>query len=106
MFGYTPRVIHATATGVVIDVRVIPRARKTELAGTRQGALLVRLNAPPVDGAANEALIRFLAGLLNVTKSSVRIVSGEKGREKRLAADGVSPAEARARLQAAGEDAG
>ena len=90
--------IRETATGVVIDVRVIPRARKTELAGTRQDAVLVRLNAPPVDGAANEALLRFLADTLGVTRSSIRIVAGEKGREKRVAVDGLSSRDGRARL--------
>lgn len=91
--------IQATATGVVLDIRVIPRARKTELAGTRQDAILVRLNAPPVDGAANEALVRFLANTLGVPKSSVRIVSGEKGREKRVGVDGITAPGVRARLR-------
>lgn len=94
--------IQASPTGVVLDVRVIPRARKTELAGTRQDAILVRLNAPPVDGAANEALVRFLADTLGVTKSSVRIVSGEKGREKRIAVDGIAAPDALARLSQGG----
>ena len=97
-FRYTPRVIQASATGVILDIRVIPRARKTEFAGTRQDAILVRLNAPPVDGAANDALVRFLADTLGVPKSSVRIVSGEKGREKRVAVDGLRLADASGRL--------
>lgn len=74
-----------------LDVRVIPRARKTEIGGTRDGALLVRLNAPPVGGAANDALIAFLAALLDAPRSAIRIVSGERGRHKRVAIAGISP---------------
>jgi len=76
---------------VELDVRVIPRARKTEVGGTRDGALLVRLNAPPVGGAANDALIAFLAALLDAPRSAIRIVSGERGRLKRVAIAGISP---------------
>ena len=80
-----------TADGVVIAVRVIPRAGKHEIAGIRGGALLVRLAAPPVEGAANDALIAFLAGRLRVPRRALRIVSGEHGRQKRVAIDGVTP---------------
>lgn len=90
--------IQPSATGVVLDVRVVPRARKTELGGTRQDALLVRVAAPPVDGAANELLVRFLSAALSVPVRSVRIVSGGTGRLKRLAIDGLGEAEVRARL--------
>jgi uncharacterized protein (TIGR00251 family) len=85
--------------GVLLAVRVIPRARKTAVAGTRERALLVRLAAPPVDGAANDALVEFLAGRLNVPRRAVRIVSGERGRSKRIAIAGVTAAAARAALQ-------
>jgi uncharacterized protein (TIGR00251 family) len=74
----------------VIDVRVIPRAHKTEVAGTRDGAFLVRVAAPPVDGAANEAVVALLASLLRVPRNSVRIVSGERARLKRVAIAGVA----------------
>ena len=83
--------IRPTATGVELDVRVIPRAKKTGLDGERDGAVLVRLAAPPVDGAANDALIRYLADTLRLPKRAVRILSGERGRKKRIAIDGVSP---------------
>jgi hypothetical protein len=85
---------------VEIDVRVIPRARKTEICGTRDGALLVRLNAPPVDGAANDALIAFLAAVLDTPRSTIRIVGGERGRHKRVAIAGISPDRVRAILDA------
>ena len=87
-----------TPEGVELDVRVIPRARKTELGGMRGDAFVVRLAAPPVEGAANHGLIRFLAETLNVPQRAVRIVSGEHGRRKRLAIAGVTAAHVRARL--------
>jgi uncharacterized protein (TIGR00251 family) len=84
-------VIRSTPEGVTLDVRVIPRAKKTEIGGTRDGALLVRLNAPPVEGAANGALVAFLADLFHTSRSSIRIVSGERGRRKRVAIAGITP---------------
>lgn len=82
--------IRTTATGVECDVRVIPRAKKTTVAGERDGAIVVRLAVPPVEGAANDALIRYLAELLHLPRHAVRIVSGERSRRKRLAIDGVT----------------
>jgi uncharacterized protein (TIGR00251 family) len=82
----------------VVDVRVIPRARKTEYAGERDGALLVRLAAPPVEGAANDALVEFLAAALGLPRRAVRIVSGERSRRKRVAIDGMTPEQVRAIL--------
>lgn len=67
-----------------------PRASRTELAGLHGGALKVRVAAPPVDDAANRALIEFLAACLGVAKRSVRIVSGETSRTKVLEVDGVT----------------
>ena len=75
---------------MTIDVRVIPRARKTEYAGERDGAFVIRLAAPPVDGAANDALVEFLSAILNVPRHAIHIVSGERGRRKRVAIDGVT----------------
>jgi len=75
--------------GICLAVRVIPRAKKSEVAGIVTGvdgrtALSIRLAAPPVDGAANKALLAFLAGMLDVTKSAISIRSGETGRLKRI----------------------
>ena len=82
--------IRNTESGVELDVRVIPRAKKTAIAGERDGSVLIRLAAPPVDGAANEALIRYLAEQCGVPLRAVRIVSGVRGRQKRMAIEGVS----------------
>ena len=84
---------------MLLAVRVIPRAKKTDVAGTRDDALLVRLAAPPVDGAANDALVAFLAARLHVPRRAVRIVSGERGRRKRVMIVGVTVDRVRAALQ-------
>ena len=90
--------IHQTATGVEIDVRVIPRAAKSGVAGERDGRVLVRLSAPPVEGAANQALVELFAVLFERPRRAVRVVSGEKSRTKRVAVDGVNSADVAARL--------
>ena len=71
-----------TRDGVLITICVIPRAAKPGIAGRRDGALLVRLASPPVDGAANEELVEVLAHALHVPRRSVVIVSGERARTK------------------------
>jgi uncharacterized protein (TIGR00251 family) len=91
-------VIKSTPRGVEIDIRVIPRARASRIDGERDGRLLVRLAAPPVEGAANDALIEFLAALLDIPKRSVRLVAGERSRQKRIAIDGVNAETLRQRL--------
>jgi uncharacterized protein (TIGR00251 family) len=75
---------------VIFTVRVQPRASKDEIAGEIAGALRVRLQAPAVEGRANEALIEFLAELLKTSKGAVRILSGERSRIKRLELRGVT----------------
>ena len=94
--------IQATPEGVIISVRVIPRAGKSGVAGTRGGALLVRLTAPPVEGAANAELIEVLASALGVPKRRVSIVSGEHARQKRVRVAGIDAATAEARLGQSG----
>jgi len=91
-------VIRNTTAGVEFDVRVIPRARKTAIAGLRDDAVVVRLAAPPVEGAANDALVAFVAEWLAVPRRAVHILSGERSRRKRLAVDGASADLIRARL--------
>ena len=75
---------------VVVSVRVQPRASRNEVAGEMGGALKIRLQAPAVEGRANEALIDFLAELLKLPKSAVRILSGDRSRIKRVEIRGVS----------------
>jgi uncharacterized protein len=79
------------ATGTVIfAVRVQPRASKNEITGEMAGALKIRLQAPALEGRANEALVEFLAELLKTSKGAVRILSGERSRIKRLEIRGVT----------------
>jgi uncharacterized protein len=73
-----------------ISVYVQPRANKTAVAGMHDGCVKVRLAAPPVDGAANAALIEFVAERLRIAKSRVRIVTGQTSRRKVVEVDGVS----------------
>ena len=70
---------------VVIDISVSPNAKKTEVVGWHDGALRVRLNAPPVDGAANEALRRWLADEIHLQMNRVELLRGATGRRKQLA---------------------
>jgi uncharacterized protein len=77
-------------SSTIIDVRVIPRAGKSGIAGMRGDALLVRLHAAPVDGAANVELIEVLAEALGVPKRAVSIASGERSRQKRVRIEGVT----------------
>ena len=94
--------IHSTPQGVALDVRVIPRAKKTEVAGTRDGALLVRLNAPPVEGAANAALCRLVARRAGVPARRVSIVRGQTSRDKVVRVEGLTAAELRDLMTSAG----
>ena len=82
--------ITSTPDGVVLDVRVIPRASRSGLAGVRDGALLLRLHAPPVEGAANAEVVDLLATLLGVPRRAVTIVTGGRNRLKRVRVEGVS----------------
>jgi len=81
--------IQESAEAVVVTVRVQPRASKDEIAGEMAGALKIRLQAPALEGRANEALVELLAGLLKRPKSAVRILSGERSRIKRVEIRGI-----------------
>ena len=74
---------------ITFEVRVAPRASHNRVIGVRDGVLKVALTAPPVEGAANEALIKLLAKQLGVSKSAVEIVRGERGRNKLLRVHGA-----------------
>ena len=90
--------IQSTPDGIIISIRVIPRAEKSGLAGTRGDALLVRLHAPPVEGAANAELIDVIATVLDVPRRAVSIVAGERSRQKRVRVFGIDAATAEPRL--------
>lgn len=87
--------------GVTIPIRAVPRAARNALDGVAEGALRVRLAAPPVEGAANKALVAFLAEVLGVPKRDVAIATGERGRRKLVRVAGLTAGEARRRLAAA-----
>lgn len=87
-----------TPAGVALAVRVVPRAGRTLVAGTRGDALLVRLAAAPVDGAANDALVACLSSLFDRPRRDITILSGHASRDKRIAIAGVRLAEIAARL--------
>jgi len=81
------------SSAAVLSIRIQPRASKNEVVLMDNGGLKIRLTAPPVDGAANEALVRFLADRLRIAKSQVEIVSGHTGREKIIRIIGMTDSE-------------
>ncbi|RJX31926.1 MAG: DUF167 domain-containing protein [Desulfarculus sp.] len=90
--------IQTVEGGLSFPVRVSPRASRDQLAGEAQGSLKVRLSAPPVEGAANLALIRFLAKALGLPRSQLRLLAGHKSRQKRVLVQGLEPAQLLRRL--------
>lgn len=87
-----------TSTGARIKIRVIPRAGRTAVAGFRGDALLCRLAAAPVDGAANDALVALLSQALGVSRGAVRIQSGARARTKVVEIEGLSAPDLQYRL--------
>jgi len=79
-------------------VRLTPRAARSEIGDWRGDALAVRVNAPPVEGRANAALVRLLADALGVASSRVKVVAGTTGRTKLIEVEGLSREEVMARL--------
>ena len=82
-----------------LTVRVTPRAGRDEITGVRDGVLQVRLKAPPVEGAANAGLERFLARQLSVAQSDVAVVMGLRSRTKQVVIQGLDTAEVERRLE-------
>ena len=97
---YTDRVswYRTTPEGVVLTLRVVPRAAKDAVQGVLGDALKVRLQAPPVEGKANAALVRFLAERLDLPRSSVQLLSGSTGRAKQVLVVGLAASDLRSRL--------
>jgi hypothetical protein len=86
----------------IVQIRVIPRAGRTAIAGRRGEAVLVRLAAAPVDGAANDALIALLSDTLDVPRRQITIASGHRSRDKRVEIQGLDDAAIAARLGTTG----
>jgi uncharacterized protein len=90
--------VHETGTGLVIRLHVQPRAKRSEVVGLHDGALKIKVMAPPVDDAANRAIIEFFSKLLGMPKSRLQILAGEKSRDKTLQISGLSCAEFQSRI--------
>lgn len=90
--------ISSAEGGAAFAVRVVPRASKNEISGRHGEAVKIRLTAPPVEGAANEALIGFLSEILEVRKSQIEILSGHVSRDKIVCVVGLMPHDVEARL--------
>jgi len=91
--------LHDGKGGAALTVRVTPRARKTEISGFREdGTLKIRVTAPPVEGKANAAVIKFLASVLSVRKRNIEIVAGHKGLDKIISIMDMTAAEVERRI--------
>jgi len=82
-------------TSATLSLRIQPRASKNEAVALEDGGIKIRLTAPPVDGAANEALVKFFSDALSIAKSRVEIVSGHTSREKVVRIEGIGEEDAR-----------
>jgi hypothetical protein len=87
---------------VTLSIRIQPRASKNEIVALAGGGLKIRLTAPPVDGAANEALVKFLADALSIPKSNVEIASGHTSKNKIVRIHGISKADVESLLNLTG----
>ena len=94
-FTVTPR-----GAGVRFAIHVQPRSKKPGIDGTHGDALRVRVHAPPVEGAANDAVVALPADALGVPSRAVHIAAGQSGRQKLVDVDGVDAARALSRLLA------
>jgi uncharacterized protein len=90
--------VRESGESLEITLHVQPRARRTEIAGQFNGALKLKVMAPPVDDAANKAVIQFFASFLSIPRSRIEIISGEKSREKKIRIGGVKLADFEARI--------
>lgn len=85
--------INETPQGLDIKIRAVPRASKNEIQGIYDGALKVRLTSPPIDGKANQALIKFLSKTLGISKAQIELTRGQTGRSKTLRIHGMTTQE-------------
>lgn len=82
--------IEATDQGCRIHIHAAPRASKSRVVGLHDDRIKIQIAAPPVDGAANAELLKFLAGVLNVPRSQLSLVAGESGKRKTVSVTGVT----------------
>lgn len=94
--------VRAGTSGTLIDLRVIPRSPRAAVDGVRDGRLVVRVTAPPVDRAANDAVVRLLSDVLDVPRSRIAITAGATSRNKTVQIGGAGADAVRQRLEAAG----
>lgn len=73
-----------TKHNCILTIYLQPSAKKSEIVGLHDGHIKIKVNSPPIDGKANEALILFLSEFLNIPKSTIKIISGEKSRIKKI----------------------
>jgi uncharacterized protein (TIGR00251 family) len=85
--------MNETPDGLEVRIRAVPRASKNEIQGMYDGALKIRLTTPPVDGKANQALIKFLSKALKISKAQIELVQGETSRHKMVKITGLSKEE-------------
>ena len=81
--------IRETEHGIVLQVHVVARSAKCEVAGIQGDALKLKITAPPVEGQANAECIRFLSDILGIKKKQVRILGGHKSKKKTVAIEGI-----------------
>ena len=94
--------LHDGKTGSAISVRITPRSKKNEIVSVMEdGVIKIKLTAPPVDGKANEALLKFLAVTLKISKNNLEIVGGLSGRNKLIAIFDLLPSEVEERISEA-----
>jgi uncharacterized protein (TIGR00251 family) len=91
--------LRETDGAVTFAVKVVPRASKNEIAGIEGDAIKIRLNAPPVEGKANDALIAFLADALAVRRARIEIIVGQTSRRKIVRVRGVTAQQAERKLR-------
>lgn len=85
--------IRETEKGAVLEIRVLPRSSRCEIAGVQDGALKIKITAPPVEGKANEECIRFISDLLKIRKSAISIIAGGKSKNKTVLVTGMTAQE-------------
>jgi uncharacterized protein (TIGR00251 family) len=90
--------LRKSGEGILLSVHAQPRASRTAIVGEHDGALKIAVRSPPVDGAANEALVEFLAEILSLPKRNIKLRSGESGRRKLFLLTGISLGDAHAHL--------